>query len=212
MQGIKLSHFFSGIYFSPANWLFTLFLFFVSWLFVVYFIRHHEPFANFVLGASTVQSSTAQYDRNLIAGCNDALPLRTSARMTLWAPSPPVVDRPVLPGSAGAFERAALPASATDPNVFGAPRTISAVPAYAPVAPPATSTKVSSPPTAPTSAYLVPPPPPMPLNSFSANPVTSSSLAPPPPPTPIDQAYSTPITNVPVQEQTGTRVRSIVTR
>ncbi|HEY9778148.1 MAG TPA: hypothetical protein V6C81_30570 [Planktothrix sp.] len=112
LQGLKLSNFFQGITISASNWLLLMYFGFIAWLCVVYFIRHHEPFANAVLGTAAAQTSTSQFDRQMIAGCNGAMPLRTSSNMTLWAPSP----QPVQPPPAGAAAASVLPAPASQPT------------------------------------------------------------------------------------------------
>lgn len=92
-QGLKVS---SGIRF------FIVFAAFTGWLYVIYWIRHHEPFSNQVLGIAAPQSSTAAADRSLIDGIRKVFPFQTSATYNnlLYAPSPsppaPVVPPPAI--------------------------------------------------------------------------------------------------------------------
>ncbi len=78
LQSMKLSNLFAGIHISPNVLFFLMFSAFVGWLFVLYWIRHNEPFANQVLG-SNAYSPTAAADRRMIAGVRSAMPFRTTA-------------------------------------------------------------------------------------------------------------------------------------
>lgn len=127
LQSITLSTFLQGFKMTPAVWMLTLFMSYIGWLCVVYWIRHHEPFANSVLGTTTARSSTSNYDRRMIAGIKEALPLKTSSKTgDFYVPIPGSEQ-----GSAGS-------AQAT-------------VPATAPIAPPATLMPI-----APPSTTIVP--------------------------------------------------------
>jgi hypothetical protein len=89
LQGLKIENLFAGINITPNILMLLLFGSFIGWLGVIYFIRHHEPFANQVLGSSAAYAPTANYDRHLINNCRDALPLKTSAQMgVIYTPDP----------------------------------------------------------------------------------------------------------------------------
>lgn len=112
LQGIKLTDALRGIQVTPNFLWLMLFLGFFGWLFVVYWIRHHEPLANQVLGTGTAHSSTGHDDRRMIAGIREAYPLRTAGNTgTVYVPNaPPVTPAPVppmisqpLPQAQGAF-------------------------------------------------------------------------------------------------------------
>ncbi|MDR3613520.1 MAG: hypothetical protein P4L53_08130 [Candidatus Obscuribacterales bacterium] len=110
LQALKVSNIVDGLKFTPAMGMFCLFLGFVSWLFVVYFIRHHEPFANSVLGTMP-QSLGVSTDRRLIDGVKGAMPFKTSkATGDFYTP---------LPG--GAQNPAIAPAIVSQPIVAPAP-------------------------------------------------------------------------------------------
>ncbi len=76
LQSMKLSNLFQGIHISPNVLFFLMFSAFFGWLFVLYWIRHNEPFANQVLG-SNAYSPTAAADRRLVAGVRSAMPFKT---------------------------------------------------------------------------------------------------------------------------------------
>lgn len=89
LQSMKLSHFTKGITISANFWLLMMFMGFTSWLFVVYWIRHHEPLANAVIGTRVVGTPTANYDRRMLAGIREAFPARVSPDGgQIFVPSP----------------------------------------------------------------------------------------------------------------------------
>lgn len=89
LQGLKLENLMAGINITPNFLLFMLFASFVGWLGVVYWIRHHEPFANQVLGSSAAYAPTAGQDRILINGARQALPLKTGPKSGMvYCPQP----------------------------------------------------------------------------------------------------------------------------
>jgi hypothetical protein len=186
LQGVKLSNFFQGITISANAWLAIMFMGFISWLFVLYFIRHHEPFANAVLGSSAAQSPTADFDRRMIANVKEAFPLHTP-NMGLYAPSPPARTAP--PGSASA---APLPATYMAPSAF-APMPVQTL---TPVLP---STGYPAPNPGATTFAAGPFGQPIAGNNFYQSPPSQFNSA-------------TPYMNVPQYLQYGTRLRSIVSR
>lgn len=78
LQALKLSDALQGINVTPNFLFLVLFVGFTGWLFVVYWIRHHEPLANTVLGTGAAHSATAEADRRLVAGIKRTLPVRVS--------------------------------------------------------------------------------------------------------------------------------------
>lgn len=155
LQAIKPGTFFQGINISANFWLAMMFLGFISWLFVVYWIRHHEPFANQVLGTGAAQSATANYDRRMMAEIREAIPINNSAQgETIYVPDP------------GSFAQ-------SPPN--GATNTAS-VPQM---------TQMTGPPP------IYGSPPAMPPSAISG---------------------AAPMVNVPVYAQSGTKLRTLVTR
>ncbi len=88
LANIKLSHFLEGIHVTANFGWAALFSFFILWLFVVYWVRHHEPFANQVLG-SVPQTSSVYADRRLVNGIKTAFPIRISPDTgTVYEPLP----------------------------------------------------------------------------------------------------------------------------
>jgi hypothetical protein len=125
LQALKVSNVVDGLIFTPAMGMFCLFLGFVTWLFVVYFVRHHEPFANSVLG-TVPQSLAASTDRRLINGVKGAMPFKTSKSTgDFYEPLPVEPQRPAQSAFA-AVEPVVAPASiapgVTSTSSFGAPR------------------------------------------------------------------------------------------
>lgn len=80
LQSITLATFFTGFRMTPAVWMLCLFMGYIGWLCVIYWVRHHEPFANAVLGTRAATSSTSSYDRRMIAGIKEVLPIKTSSK------------------------------------------------------------------------------------------------------------------------------------
>lgn len=84
MDGLKVN---SGVRF------FALFASFLGWLYVIYWVRHHEPLVNQAIGVYSPQSSTTSDDRTLVAAVKNAFPFRTSGSMgALYVPSPKVPE------------------------------------------------------------------------------------------------------------------------
>ena len=89
-DGISWSTVFEGLKISTGIRFFIVFAAFVSWLYVIYWIRHHEPFSDQVIGMSSPKSSTADADRFLVAGIKRVFPFQTPATLTgsFYAPIP----------------------------------------------------------------------------------------------------------------------------
>lgn len=77
-HGIKLSELAKGIKITPNFLLAMAFLAFTAWLFVVYWIRRHEPFANQVLGQPRAVAPTARQDLVMMGNSRNALPIKTA--------------------------------------------------------------------------------------------------------------------------------------
>lgn len=75
----KISELLSGFQVTPNFLFFLLFAGFTLWIFVVYWIRHNEPFANQVLGSSKAHPVKSAMDRKLVAGIKNAYPVQTSS-------------------------------------------------------------------------------------------------------------------------------------
>ena len=97
MQGLKLDDFINSIRITPNHLLLFMFAAFTGWLGVIYWIRHHEPMANHMLGSGPAYTPHFQADRLLINGAREALPIKTVAGSgQVYTPgSTPVA--PVLP-------------------------------------------------------------------------------------------------------------------
>ncbi len=79
MQGLKITDFINNIKITPNHLLLFMFLAFTGWLGVIYWIRHHEPLANHVLGSGSAYTANAYADRLLINGAREAIPVKTTA-------------------------------------------------------------------------------------------------------------------------------------
>lgn len=77
-HGIKLSELTKGIKITPNFLLAMAFLAFTAWLFVVYWIRRHEPLANQVLGTPRPVAPTARQDLMMMGNSRNALPIKTA--------------------------------------------------------------------------------------------------------------------------------------
>lgn len=79
LQGVKIGNVFQGINITPNFLLLLLFSSMVAWLGVIYWIRHHEPLANQVLGSSGAYAPTAVSDRSMLHGMKEVFPVKTSS-------------------------------------------------------------------------------------------------------------------------------------
>ena len=113
LQGMKLTHAFEGINISINVWFFFFYAFCIFWLFVVYWLRHHEPLANAVLGKGAAKYETAAADRRIIDNCRDATPIRTSQTQACYAPMPAEFHDPSA--------KEAIAAAAFNPNTANQP-------------------------------------------------------------------------------------------
>lgn len=77
MQGLKLNDFISSIRITPNHLLLFMFMGFTGWLGVIYWIRHHEPMANHLLGSGPAYTGS-HVDRLLLDGAREALPVKTT--------------------------------------------------------------------------------------------------------------------------------------
>jgi hypothetical protein len=120
LQALKLSDAFQGINVTPNFLFILLFVGLLSWLYVIYWIRHHEPLANSVLGTAAAQSRTAAADRQLVAGIKYALPFRTSASTgDFYVPSPGAAQ--AEPQTAGLSSINPMPAPPVPPQPMPQP-------------------------------------------------------------------------------------------
>jgi hypothetical protein len=92
LQSVKLSDALEGIKVTPNMLFICMFFCFIAWLGVIYWVRHHEPLANSVLGTAAAHCATSAADRQILAGTKYAFPGRTCAEMgDIYVPgsSPP---------------------------------------------------------------------------------------------------------------------------
>lgn len=88
LSAVKLSDVLQGVRVTPNMLFMMLYASFVCWLFVIYWIRHHEPLANSVLGTNAPGCATAAADRRILAGTKLAFPGRTSSQTgDIYVPS-----------------------------------------------------------------------------------------------------------------------------
>jgi len=72
-----------------------LFIAFAGWLYVIYWVRHHEPLANQVIGVNTCNSPTANQDRSIMAAMKNCYVLKTTPDLAPpYVPCPQTVDKP----------------------------------------------------------------------------------------------------------------------
>lgn len=96
MGSIKPSNLLHGIQLTTNFWFLVMFLSFTSWLFVLYWVRHHEPVADAVLGDGAAHSATTDFDRKMIGNCRGAIPLGTNAGQGIYVPLPNGAKTPAL--------------------------------------------------------------------------------------------------------------------
>jgi hypothetical protein len=61
IQSMTLASLFQGMRFSAAGWMLIMFLGFLSWLFMISWVRHHEPIANALIGTKIDNSYVAKF-------------------------------------------------------------------------------------------------------------------------------------------------------
>ena len=186
LHNIKLGHILEGIEYTANFWFLVLFVCFFAWLYVVYWVRHHEPMSEQAIGTSSNSSTTSAADRQLVAGAKDAFPFKTSATMgNFYVPVP------------------------------GSPENSAAGPAYAdvmkkydPSVQASTLPKLSAP-----ATESVAPPPVLPMSNMwsSSMQPTQSSVLPGYDPSMAAPQSGTAF-NVPVRTSAGTRLKMIVNR
>jgi hypothetical protein len=90
MENISWSTLFQGIKVNTGVRFIVVFLTFVSWLYVVYWVRHHEPFVNQAMGVSAPHSATTAADRSIIARVINVFPFHSSGikSSAFYSPSP----------------------------------------------------------------------------------------------------------------------------
>lgn len=118
--GLKFSDLFQGITVTPNMMLLFLFVGFAAWLGVVYWVRHHEPFASQVIGTRTAHAPTGHADRKLVEGIRHALPIRTNSTAgMIYVPGVPSAEAmPQANVPAAAFASSPpMPAGANQPVV-----------------------------------------------------------------------------------------------
>jgi hypothetical protein len=94
MHGVKLASALKGLNITSNFMWLVLFVGFFLWLFVVYWVRHHEPFASHVLGPGAAHSKTGYDDRRLIENMRDALPFKVSQNTGyVYVPGKPDISR-----------------------------------------------------------------------------------------------------------------------
>jgi len=88
LKHMKFSKAFDGIQLTNNTGMLCMFLFFLTWLFVVYTIRHHDPFAKqIIVKTGKVLSLHRQLDDRVVSGVKTALPVRmTQESGTIFVP------------------------------------------------------------------------------------------------------------------------------
>jgi hypothetical protein len=90
---LKISHLFEGLTVSRNFKLLCLLASLVLWLFVVYWVRHHEPLLHQVMGNAVLHSPTADADRQIVNRVKGAFPIKTSPQTgSVYQPDVSVTD------------------------------------------------------------------------------------------------------------------------
>jgi hypothetical protein len=92
-QYFNVTNFIDGLRINMGIRFAILFIAFAGWLYVVYWIRHHEPLANQVIGINT---PTANQDRSIIAAMKNSYALKTTSDLASpYVPESPPIDKSV---------------------------------------------------------------------------------------------------------------------
>ncbi len=92
----KLEHLTEGLRINNGIRFAILFIAFAGWLYIVYWLRHHEPLLRQSIGMNAAAAPTANQDKSIVASIKNAFPLKTSAEFgSIYVPSPqPVSNTP----------------------------------------------------------------------------------------------------------------------
>jgi hypothetical protein len=90
LQGLKLTDALQGINVTPNTMLLFMFIAFFGWLYVVYFVRHHQPLNSGVISTNgAAYSATAHMDRHIVGNIKHAYPVRTGPHSgEVYTPKP----------------------------------------------------------------------------------------------------------------------------
>lgn len=130
LQGMKLSHALEGVKISINGWFAIFYILCILWLYFIYWLRHHEPLANQVLGRGAAKYETAAADQQIIDNVRDATPIRTSQNQHYYAPMPHQFHDPSAQQAIAAarFNPAnQVPQPAFGPTSFTPPNTTPAI-------------------------------------------------------------------------------------
>lgn len=217
-KSIKLSDLFQGVKFTPTFMFFLLFFGFFLWIFVIYWVRHHEPLANQVLGSSKADAQKALADRRLVNGIKNAFPVQTSSStgeiyVPGVAPVPPqqVQVNVAQQSMPAAVQTAPTQGNVAQPQAYAGGYQVSAAPVM--LASPSSSASVPAQFGTAAAAPQVPlSTTPMPMNAYGrvVMPISAAS----PGAVPAASAYPAPHTNymVGVPSSSGPRLKTIVNR
>ena len=177
LQSLKMSDFTHGLNFTPAMGMFFLFAGFVSWLFILYGIRHNEPLANSILGTSPASQGPSAYcssaDRRIV-NATRAMPIPLQGQVLDYNQSENVMST-LTPAPAPRGE-----ATNKDPNQpFGAPATSESnnpEPNTASSQLGGPGMSIALPASAPLDSYTLPSGQPMPT-AFGGRPITEGAAA-----------------------------------
>ena len=98
VENISWSTLFEGLQVNSGIRFIIVFAAFSCWLYVIYWIRHHEPFSNQVIGVSAPHSPTVDADRSLLARIYKVFPFQTPALASgsFYVPTPGATAPPLL--------------------------------------------------------------------------------------------------------------------
>jgi len=106
MENISWPALFQGLKVNTGVRFIVVFSTFVCWLYVVYWVRHHEPFINQSMGISAPHSATTAADRSIMAHVIKVLPFHSPGIKSSAFYSPKPIERVPLKQSyftAGAY-------------------------------------------------------------------------------------------------------------
>ena len=94
LGGYKLEHFTEGLRINNGIRFGVLFIAFFGWLYIVYWVRHHEPLTQQTIGLNAASAPTAAQDKSIVSSVSKAFPFKTSPEFgMLYAPSPQNVNK-----------------------------------------------------------------------------------------------------------------------
>ncbi len=128
LDGYKFEHLTEGLRINNGTRFAVLFIAFFGWLYIVYWVRHHEPLLQQSLGISATVAPTSAQDKSIVASIKNAFPFKPSADFgKIYVPSPPPANgdlaNPETVGQVESQNKVSIPIKVNAGEAISAPIT-----------------------------------------------------------------------------------------